>query len=822
MNRFILTLLLFLFIFNQINAQFTDDFERYNYTQRISPQSLNWITWSEDPVSGTGYIEDEDGIVSNTDNPNYGRSTHYAFSGKQALFIGKSNLGSVPQDVVLDLHNKSKGTWNLSWQMYIPRNKIAYYNFQEDTPTIGSGNWAIQIYFNRDKTGTITDDSGNEIVNFNYPQKEWFELKHTIDLDNDNIIIELITNSSSTEIYNAVFLSDSQHLGGVDFYSASKKNIFYIDDVIFEKTLPIEDVYIWINNQWEDISGNPILGQPNNSYEVILKEPFTVGTSTVENTLNCLNLVFEEEGSLIVPTQTNVVISGDLNIPATNSIVVEDGGSFVMLNNIATIDMPSANSFEYTRISDLMTDANDYTYWSSPVSNITVASFGSSVVYTYETANFIDLYSGIGYPQTTGSPDLYDDNGDDWLFANNSDNVTSGIGYAVLTPGITPNQSITFTGVPNNGFISIPVALSGDDTNSDDDWNLIGNPYPSAIDATVLINSNINISGTLYFWTHNTVLGGGTNTGPADSNYNPNDYASFNLSGGIAASTGGEIPNGYIAAGQGFFMDVDNTGVITFNNDMRVVNTVDENTQFYKSTNDKGDSNNNEIPLNENKIWLNLFNENGVFSQSLIAFLPGATDSYESNYDGVRAGADLNSKFYSILNDKELAIQGRSVWTENVQIPLGFYITKSDGFTLSIDKLEGLLIDDSKNIYLIDNELNISHNLKIADYHFNVSNAGTNNTRFTLQFTNATLGIEDIVNDVDFSILNLESSFEIKSNQVVKNIKLYDLLGRLIVQSSPNSKNFNLNNAKIKKGTVIIISAQLENGAVINKKIIKY
>ncbi|NOQ91544.1 MAG: hypothetical protein GQ552_02380 [Flavobacteriaceae bacterium] len=822
MKRYILTLLLFLFVLNQINAQFTDDFERYNYTQRISPQSLNWITWSEDPVAGTGYIEDEDGIVSNTDYPNYGRSTHYAFSGKQALFIGKSNLGSVPQNVVLDLHNKSKGTWNLSWQMYIPRNKTASYNFQEGTPTIGSENRAIQVYFNKDKTGTIVDDNGNEIVNFNYPQKEWFELIHTIDLDNDNIIIELITNSSTTEIYNAVFLSDSQHLGGVDFYSDSKKNIFYVDDVVFEKTLPIEDIYIWINNQWEDINGNSILGQPNNSYEVILKEPFTVGTSTVENTLNCLNLVFEEVGNLIVPTQTNVVVSGDLNIPAINTIVVEDGGSFVMLNNTAAIDMPSTNSFEYTRVSDLMNDANDYTYWSSPVANTTVASFGSSVVYTYETANFIDLYSGVGYPQTTGSPDLYDDNGDDWLFANNSDNLISGIGYAVLNPGAIPNQSITFTGVPNNGFISIPVALSGDDTNADDDWNLIGNPYPSAIDATVLINSNINISGTLYFWTHNTVLGGGTNNGPADSNYNPNDYASFNLSGGIAASTGGEIPNGYIAAGQGFFMEVEDNGVVTFNNDMRVVNTVDENTQFYKSTNDKEDSNSDELLLDENKIWLNFFNDKGVFSQSLIAFLPNASDSYEGNYDGVRAGADLNSKFYSILNDKELAIQGRSVWTENVQIPLGFYITKPDGFTLSIGKLEGLLIDDSKNIYLIDNELNISHNLKVADYHFDVSDAGTNNARFTLQFTNATLGIEDIVKYVDFSIINSESSFEIKSNQIVKNIKLYDLLGRLIVQSSPNSKNFNLNNVSIKKGTVIIISAQLENRVVINKKTIKY
>ena len=44
-KRIAVTVLFVLISINQINAQFTDDFERYNYTQRISPQSLNWITW---------------------------------------------------------------------------------------------------------------------------------------------------------------------------------------------------------------------------------------------------------------------------------------------------------------------------------------------------------------------------------------------------------------------------------------------------------------------------------------------------------------------------------------------------------------------------------------------------------------------------------------------------------------------------------------------------------------------------------------------------------------------------------------------------------
>lgn len=821
MKKIILLPLFFLCFSNLLKAQFKDDFERYNYTQRISPQSLNWITWSENPSLGNGYVEDEDGIVANIDYPNYNQPSHFAYSGKQALFIGKKNLGSQAQDVILDLHNKSKGLWNLSWQMYIPkRNNKAYYSFQENTPTAGSGNWAVQVYFNGRGRGQITDDNGAVIGSFTYPWSEWFEISHTIDLDNDTIKIVLITKSSSTVIYNTNFLSTSHYLGGVNFYAIDNNNSFYIDDVSFDKDVTSNDVFIWNNNRWENVQGSALLGEPDSSFDVILKEPFIVGTSTPSNNLNCLNLVLENGGSLTIPQQTNTVISGNLTVPISNKITVEDGGSFVMLNNSATIDILNTGSFEYIRKSAFNANAYDFTYWSTPVENINVSNFSSPAVYTYQTANYIDLFSGSAYPQTTGLPDSHDDNGDDWLKANNSDNVVSGVGYAVVNSGVNSVQTISFNGVPNNGFIATPVALSGDNSNEDDDWNLIGNPYPSAIDASILINSNINISGTLYFWTHNTELGGGVNDGPSKYNYNTNDYATFNLSGGVAATTGGQIPNGYIAAGQGFFMEVNNNGVVTFNNDMRIINTFDENTQFYKESNDKKEA--NENVSNENKIWLNFKNDKGVFSQALIAFLSSATDAYEGNYDGIRAGAGLNSTFYSILGDKELAIQGRALWTEDVQIPLGFYITSPDDFTISIAQLKGLITDENKKIYLVDHELNVMHDLKIANYHFDVFNTGTNNTRFTLQFAKSNLGIDEVINSENFIIKNMENGFEIQTNQIVKKIEVYDMLGRLLFKTNPNKHHFNLPINNIRKGTVLVINATLENNSVLRKKTIQY
>jgi hypothetical protein len=55
-----------------------------------------------------------------------------------------------------------------------------------------------------------------------------------------------------------------------------------------------------------------------------------------------------------------------------------------------------------------------------------------------------------------------------------------------------------FTGIPNNGIITISIGGTGS-------FNLIGNPYPSALDASQFLSTNSGVlGGTIYFWTHST------------------------------------------------------------------------------------------------------------------------------------------------------------------------------------------------------------------------------------------------------------------------------------------------------------------------------
>jgi len=71
-------------------------------------------------------------------------------------------------------------------------------------------------------------------------------------------------------------------------------------------------------------------------------------------------------------------------------------------------------------------------------------------------------------------------------------------------------------------------------------------------------------------------------------------------------------------------------------------------------------------------------------------------------------------------------------------------------------------------------------------------------------------------------VSNKFENLKVESTQPVRNIKVYDLLGRMIIQSAPNQRSFELNTSGVKIGTVMVIEARMEDGSLINTKAIKY
>lgn len=523
--------------------------------------------------------------------------------------------------------------------------------------------------------------------------------------------------------------------------------------------------------------------------------------------------------SCTVNTGRNVIINTGRNLIITNSVVVvgtgtltfEDSASLVQINNAS-----NSGSITYKRnISSALT--TDYTYWSSPVvnQNLNLSSYYSSGLFY--------SYNDFGTPE-------------DWQKETAASTMIIGKGYIVRGPATTVPPGIynaTFTGVPNNGSQSI--AVSGGVKSA-----LIGNPYPSAIDADTFLSANsASIDGTLYFWTHNTSLQDRNNilstAGSGALAYTSNDYAVYNLTGGVVidgvtyvqggttASTGGAKPTGKIAAGQSFFTTTTVTGgTVNFTNAMRLAGTTNPggtgtNQQFFKTRN----PNQKTLKVIEkHRIWLNLSNFQGAFKQTLIGYVTGATNEYNSRFDGESFDGNEFVDFYSINQDKNLVIQGRALpFDENDEVPLGYRTTISGEFTINIDEVDGLL--NHQNVFLEDKLTNKVVNLKEGSYTFNTT-AGTFDDRFVLRYTDKTLGTTDFnakENNVFVSIKNKQIQINSFAETIDK-VTIFDLLGRQIYQKNKVNNNHLLLSDFVSSNQTLIVKTSLQNGTTVTEKVI--
>jgi hypothetical protein len=398
-------------------------------------------------------------------------------------------------------------------------------------------------------------------------------------------------------------------------------------------------------------------------------------------------------------------------ITNNGTITVENNGSLIQRNDAA---VNSGTAFNIKR-STTPYNKYDYTYWSSPVVNAVIAStfptWRLDYAFQFSTANYADVVAPL---------DGFDDNGNAW--ANVSGVMTPGKGYAIMAPtaGTFPaTSSVIFTGAVNNGIVTIPVALSANNASNTDDFNLIGNPYPSAIYADEFISQNAivnsRISGTLYFWTHRTAISGAA-PGPNANNFITADYAMYNLSGavgtgtGTGSGTGSSAPTGYIASCQGFFVDAASASNVVFNNGMRDESYA--NTNFFRVANHTV-----ETDSERDRIWLNLESD-GLFSQQLIGYFDNTTLDYDVAYDGTVNKTPTTVSFYSMIGSDHYRIQARPGFETSDVVPLGYSSTVANTYSISVDHIEGQLADESTSVFIEDKLLNIIHDLKQSSYTF--------------------------------------------------------------------------------------------------------
>jgi hypothetical protein len=537
-------------------------------------------------------------------------------------------------------------------------------------------------------------------------------------------------------------------------------------------------------------------------------------TSSLGEILGCSCEVKDNVQVTIYQGHTLKVVN-EVKVVGSGTLIFENNASLVQINDTAI----NLGDITYKRAIPAGILNTDYVYWSTPVANSKLAAIQTST-----------LYYSFNAPNNS------------WTRVDETTQMKNGVGYIVrgagkggtiLVPALSLRTAV-FKGVANNGVPMENNVVAGKN-------NLIGNPYPSAIDADKFLTENSGVlDGTIYFWTHNTAIQSRLNilatAGSGALAYTSNDYASYNITGGVGTNAeaikaisaptndiNNYKPTGIIAAGQGFFAGSKGNGKVRFNNSMRLVGGAlgVNNSQFFKiPENPKSGSS-----IEKNRVWLNLTNSGGAFKQTLIGYVTGATNGYEGIYDGVSFNGNQFINFYSINQNTNFVIQGRALpFDENDKVPLGYKTTIAGDFKIAIGEADGFLIN--KKINLEDKLLGKIQDLSEAPYVF-TTEVGTFNERFVLTYatktaaSTITLGTGDY-KEASEAILISNKNKEIKissSTNEIDKVFVYDLSGRQIYMALKVEKNELIINSIISSEQMLIVKVVLQNQSTVNKKI---
>jgi trimeric autotransporter adhesin len=412
------------------------------------------------------------------------------------------------------------------------------------------------------------------------------------------------------------------------------------------------------------------------------------------------NLTINSEN--ILSLHGNLTVSGNLNNNA--------GTSGLIINSDASCTGSLIENSGVSATVERFITEDLYHYISTPVTGQPISVLQSGTAHTDFDLFWFDEDYGLNL-------------GPAWIDASEQDgNIEIGMGY---TYTYNPeNRVIPFTGNTNHGTITEAVTYTYDAAFSTNSWffgwNLIGNPYPSRINATTFIDENDNIHGTLYFW----------DEGPNYTSHQ-NNYSSWNKTGSTSGG-GGKTSNGYIGIGQAFMVHYGSgieqtTSNVSFKQNMRV----HDEAQCFKSI----------FP----KLRLNVINEEEDFDEILIGFLEGRSYGFDNKYDGYKLKSNTDLAIYTrLVNDDghDYAIQAIPPLTKELTVKLGLLAGSEGIYSFNATSIENF--NDTVSIFLEDLYEDYTVNLRTtASYNFTVDETGTYNDRFLIKFGTSGVGIEE-------------------------------------------------------------------------------
>lgn len=500
----------------------------------------------------------------------------------------------------------------------------------------------------------------------------------------------LLVNSTAYSNPFSIQVEDFDADGDKDiiYGSTSGDRIAWLELTSFESTLT------WTgsnNNYWSSSSNWLDSEMPISTDNVII--PNNVSNyPTITSATEINNLLMESNASL--KGQENLSINGTLTIER--------------------------------EISGYSSNSDGWHFLSSPVSN--------------------QIILGSDFLPSSGD-DLFEwaENTGEWLNYNGGsfDDTHFEVGKGYL---VAYNSSGTkeFSGSFNTSSVLINLDYTA---GMGEGWNLLGNPYPSAIDWDNIIRSG-DIDNAVYI------------VDPTDGT-----YKSWN--GSV-----GDITNGEIPVNQGFFVKANEGGTSVT---METADQVHSENDFNKDF--------ESVPENTLKISLN---GNKSLNNTYLQFSKNATEDFDSQSDAYKLfGFAEIPQVYTHLNDVDYSINSFNIPTEPVSIPLGIYLNAEEDLSFQFSGIN--TFNDNIRIELEDKLENQMINLNDQNTYIFRGTTSDEAERFLLHFSQVT-GVNDIeAQDAQVYAANGRVYIRLEKGASYSQISIFDLSGRLMgVQNLSN------------------------------------
>lgn len=516
-------------------------------------------------------------------------------------------------------------------------------------------------------------------------------------------------------------------------------------------------------------------------------------------------------------------------------------------------------------------DNFDYNYWCSPVGvgSVTAGNtnFGitllnrptTAIASTPATILPLSNYDGTSNPLAIASYWIYKltnaNNYSQWVQVAGATTIAPGEGFTmkgtsgtdivdpeatgvVNNPGGTGAQRYDFRGKPNDGNITVSVGAGNAAT-------LTGNPYPSALHLNAFLLDALNnaCTGIAYFWEQDKTVnshylsayrGGYGAYSPislaSNGIYVPATFSSYNQNGTVnttGSSSGLVIQRKYSPIGQGFLINGNTNGTVTFRNSYRTFYKEGSGlSQFAKPSKNKENSENKETLDNEevpetSHIKINTIINNQFTRQLALAFLPEATD-------GIDKGIDAASMENTVPNDVAFWLEGGNYVIQGVSFDvnkkIALIVKAEETTTLKFSAPIIVNFDPSQNIYIYDELDSSYHDIKNGSYDVTVT-PGTYTERFKITFVSQTLGTNEetlkkfyINQDNENQILRASNP----DSKSFKSFQLFDMLGKIVLQKDNlgTEQYYNFSTSGLSAGIYIATFLTSENEKISQKIII--